>query len=66
MAADTEAAALAGLDSLELQQQTRVSARDRARKIWAFCLPKPGRSWRRFSSSAPVPTPSHTLPASPS
>jgi NitT/TauT family transport system permease protein len=40
MAADTEAAALAGLDSLELQQQTRVSAGDRARKIWAAVWPK--------------------------
>jgi NitT/TauT family transport system permease protein len=40
MAADTEAAALAGLDSLELQQQTRVSAADRARKIWAAVWPK--------------------------
>ena len=40
MAADTEAAALAGLDSLELQQQTRVSAGDRARKTWAAVWPK--------------------------
>src|SRR5215467_10616659 len=40
MAADTEAAALAGLDSLELKQQTRVSAGDRARKIWAAAWPK--------------------------
>jgi NitT/TauT family transport system permease protein len=40
MAADTEAAALAGLDSLELHQQTRVSAGDRARKIWAAVWPK--------------------------
>jgi NitT/TauT family transport system permease protein len=40
MAADTEAAALAGLDSLELQQQIRVSASDRARKIWAAVWPK--------------------------
>jgi NitT/TauT family transport system permease protein len=40
MAADTEAAALAGLDSLELQQQIRVSAGDRARKIWAAVWPK--------------------------
>jgi NitT/TauT family transport system permease protein len=40
MAADTEAAALAGLDSLELQEQTRVSAGDRARKIWATVWPK--------------------------
>jgi NitT/TauT family transport system permease protein len=40
MAADTEAAALAGLDSLELQEQTRVSAGDRARKIWAAVWPK--------------------------
>src|SRR5512132_392005 len=40
MAADTEAAALAGLDSLEFQQQTRVSAGDRARKIWAAVWPK--------------------------
>ena len=40
MAADTEAAALAGLDSLELRQQTRVSAGDRARKIWAAVWPK--------------------------
>ena len=40
MAADTEAAALAGLDSLEIQQQTRVSAGDRARKIWAAVWPK--------------------------
>jgi NitT/TauT family transport system permease protein len=40
MAADTEAAALAGLDSLEIQQQTRVSAVDRARKIWAAVWPK--------------------------
>src|SRR2546429_2762329 len=39
MAADTEAAALAGLDSLELQQ-TRISAGDRARKIWAAVWPK--------------------------
>jgi NitT/TauT family transport system permease protein len=39
MAADTEAAALAGLDSLELQH-TRVSAGDRARKIWATVWPK--------------------------
>jgi NitT/TauT family transport system permease protein len=40
MAADTEAAALAGLDSLELHQQTRVSAGDQARKIWAAVWPK--------------------------
>jgi NitT/TauT family transport system permease protein len=39
MAADTEAAALAGLDSLELQQ-AGVSAGDRARKIWAAVWPK--------------------------
>jgi NitT/TauT family transport system permease protein len=39
MAADTEATALAGLDSLELQQ-TGVSAGDRARKIWAAVWPK--------------------------
>src|SRR2546430_9492963 len=39
MAADTEAAALAGLDSLELQQ-ARVSAGDRAKKIWAAVWPK--------------------------
>src|SRR5215510_3924842 len=40
MAADTEAAALAGLDSLELQQQAGVSAGHRARKIWAAVWPK--------------------------
>src|SRR5215831_10075008 len=39
MAADTEAAALAGLDSLELQQAD-VSAGDRARKAWAAVWPK--------------------------
>ena len=39
MAADTEAAALAGLDSLELQQ-AGVSAGDRARTIWAAVWPK--------------------------
>jgi NitT/TauT family transport system permease protein len=39
MAADTEAAALAGLDSLELQQ-AGVSAGDQARKIWAAVWPK--------------------------
>jgi NitT/TauT family transport system permease protein len=39
MAADTEAAALAGLDNLELQQ-AGVSAGDRARKIWAAVWPK--------------------------
>ena len=39
MAADTEAAALAGLDSLELQQ-AGVSAGDRARKICAAVWPK--------------------------
>ena len=39
MAADTEAAALAGLDSLELQQ-AGASAGDRARKIWAAVWPK--------------------------
>ncbi|CAM5434591.1 Penicillin acylase 2 proenzyme [Streptomyces violaceorubidus] len=27
-----------------------------ARKIWAFCLPNPGSSWSRFSSSFPVAT----------
>jgi NitT/TauT family transport system permease protein len=39
MAADTETAALAGLDNLELQQ-AGVSAGDRARKIWAAVWPK--------------------------
>jgi NitT/TauT family transport system permease protein len=39
MAADTEATALAGLDSLE-RQQTHVSPGDRARKIWATVWPK--------------------------
>jgi len=39
MAADTGAAALAGLDSLELQQ-AGVSAGHRARKIWAAVWPK--------------------------
>jgi NitT/TauT family transport system permease protein len=39
MAADTEAAALAGLDNLEIQQVS-VSASDRARKIWGALWPK--------------------------
>ena len=39
MAADTETAALAGLDNLELQQ-AGVSAGDRARKAWAAVWPK--------------------------
>jgi NitT/TauT family transport system permease protein len=39
MAVDTEAAALAGLDNLELQQ-AGVSASDRARKAWAEVWPK--------------------------
>jgi NitT/TauT family transport system permease protein len=39
MAADTEAAALAGLDNLELPQ-ARVSASSRARKIWNAVWPK--------------------------
>jgi NitT/TauT family transport system permease protein len=39
MAADTEATALAGLDSLE-RQQAHVSPGDRARKIWATVWPK--------------------------
>jgi len=39
MAADTETAALAGLDNLELQQ-AGVSAGRRARKIWAAVWPK--------------------------
>jgi NitT/TauT family transport system permease protein len=39
MAADTETAALAGLDNLELQQ-AGVSAGHRARKIWAAVWPK--------------------------
>jgi NitT/TauT family transport system permease protein len=39
MAADTGAAALAGLDSLELQQ-VRGSAGDRARKAWGTVWPK--------------------------
>jgi NitT/TauT family transport system permease protein len=39
MAADTEAAALAGLDSLELRQ-TGDSAGGRARKIWGAVWPK--------------------------
>ncbi|HXZ75479.1 MAG TPA: ABC transporter permease [Streptosporangiaceae bacterium] len=39
MAADTETAALAGLDNLELQQ-AGVSAGDRARKVWAAVWPK--------------------------
>ena len=38
-AADPEAAALAGLDNLELQQ-ARGSAGDRARKIWGAVWPK--------------------------
>jgi NitT/TauT family transport system permease protein len=38
-AADTEAAALAGLDRLEIQQ-AGVSTGDRARKIWAAVWPK--------------------------
>jgi len=40
MAADTETAALAGLDNLELQQAAGVSAGDRARKAWAAVWPK--------------------------
>jgi NitT/TauT family transport system permease protein len=39
MAADTEAAALAGLDSLEIPQ-ARDSARSRARRIWGAVWPK--------------------------
>ena len=39
MAADTEAAALAGLDNLELQQ-AGVSAGARTKKIWAAAWPK--------------------------
>jgi NitT/TauT family transport system permease protein len=39
MAADTEAAALAGLDNLEIQQVS-VSASDRAGKIWGAVWPK--------------------------
>src|SRR6266516_1145435 len=39
MAADTEAAALAGLDNLELQQASG-SAGDRTRKIWGAVWPK--------------------------
>jgi len=39
MAVDTEAAALAGLDNLELQQ-AGVPAGDRARRIWSAAWPK--------------------------